>query len=87
MNVAAPIVAAPVMLAEWKLEPDEGQRLIYQTGTLTPAAARRMSRALRRSRKHSAPATFFMRQPIGRGVRGLRARPLRLPLGDGRRRA
>ena len=37
VNVAAPIVAAPVMLAEWKLEPDEGQRLIYQAGTLTPA--------------------------------------------------
>jgi len=37
VNVAAPVVAAPVMLAEWKLEPDEGQRLIYQGGTLTPA--------------------------------------------------
>ncbi|HEV2692555.1 MAG TPA: hypothetical protein VG347_06625, partial [Verrucomicrobiae bacterium] len=37
VTVAAPIVAAPVMLAEWKLEPDEGQRLIYLAGTLTPA--------------------------------------------------
>ena len=37
VTIAAPIVAAPVMLAEWKLEPDEGQRLIYQSGTLTPA--------------------------------------------------
>ena len=34
--VAAPIVAAPVMLAEWKLEPDTGQRLIYRSGSLTP---------------------------------------------------
>src|SRR5262249_48971253 len=34
--VAAPIVNAPVMLAEWKLEPDTGQRLAYQRGSLTP---------------------------------------------------
>ena len=37
LNIAAPVVAAPVMLAEWKLEPDEGQRLFYRHGTLTPA--------------------------------------------------
>jgi hypothetical protein len=37
VTIAAPVVAAPVMLAEWKLEPDEGQRLIYRHGTLTPA--------------------------------------------------
>jgi hypothetical protein len=36
VTVAAPIVSAPVMLAEWKLEPDTGRRLIYQSGTLTP---------------------------------------------------
>lgn len=36
LNIAAPVVAAPVMLAEWKLEPDEGQRLDFQSGTLTP---------------------------------------------------
>ena len=36
VTVAAPIVSAPVMLAEWKLEPDAGRRLIYQSGTLTP---------------------------------------------------
>jgi hypothetical protein len=36
VNVAAPLVAAPVMLAEWKLEPDTGQRLIYSAGSLTP---------------------------------------------------
>lgn len=34
--VAVPIVSAPVMLAEWKIEPDAGQHLIYQRGSLTP---------------------------------------------------
>ncbi len=34
--VAAPIVNAPVMLAEWKLEPDTGQRLAFRKGSLTP---------------------------------------------------
>ncbi len=34
--MAAPIVSAPVMLAEWKLEPDTGQRLVYRRGSLTP---------------------------------------------------
>ena len=37
VTVAAPIVNAPVMLAEWKLEPDTGQRLVYRRGSLTPA--------------------------------------------------
>lgn len=37
VSLAAPIVAAPVMLAEWKLEPDEGQRLDFRNGTLLPA--------------------------------------------------
>ena len=36
LTVAAPIVNAPVMLAEWKLEPDTGQRLVYRHGSLTP---------------------------------------------------
>lgn len=36
VRVAAPIVAAPVMLAEWKLEPDTGQRLAFRRGSLTP---------------------------------------------------
>lgn len=36
VKIAAPLVAAPVMLAEWKLEPDTGQRLVYSAGTLTP---------------------------------------------------
>src|SRR6185295_11846117 len=35
--VAAPILNAPVMLAQWKLEPDTGQRLVYRKGSLTPA--------------------------------------------------
>jgi hypothetical protein len=35
LNITAPVVAAPVMLAEWKLEPDEGQRLDFLSGTLT----------------------------------------------------
>ena len=34
---AAPIVAAPVMLAEWRLEPDTGRRLAYRRGSLAPA--------------------------------------------------
>src|ERR1022692_1272132 len=36
ITVAAPVVNAPVMLAEWKLEPDTGQRLVYRRGSLTP---------------------------------------------------
>jgi hypothetical protein len=36
VSVAAPVVDAPVMLAQWKLEPDEGQRLAYLKGSLTP---------------------------------------------------
>jgi len=37
LNLAAPVVAAPVMLAEWQLLPDDGQRLVYRSGTLAPA--------------------------------------------------
>ena len=36
VTVATPVVAAPVMLAEWKLEPDTAQRLVYHEGSLTP---------------------------------------------------
>jgi hypothetical protein len=36
VTIAAPVVAAPVMLAEWHLEPDSGRRLIYRDGSLTP---------------------------------------------------
>src|SRR5882672_5413409 len=35
VSVGAPIVNAPVMLAEWRLEPDTGQRLVYRRGSLT----------------------------------------------------
>ena len=38
VHVAAPIVNAPVMLAEWKLGPDVGQRLVYRRGSLGPAS-------------------------------------------------
>jgi hypothetical protein len=34
--VEAPVVGSPVMLAEWKLEPDTGRRLVYQKGSLSP---------------------------------------------------
>ncbi len=36
ISVATPAIAAPVMLAEWKLEPDTAQRLVYREGSLTP---------------------------------------------------
>lgn len=37
VTVSTPRLAAPVMLAEWRLEPDTGQSLRYLRGTLTPA--------------------------------------------------
>ncbi|MSU57006.1 MAG: hypothetical protein EXS35_02285 [Pedosphaera sp.] len=36
VTITAPKVDAPVMLAEWRIEPDAGQRLAYLTGSLTP---------------------------------------------------
>ena len=36
LKIAAPVVAVPVMLAEWQLLPDEGQRLVYRSGSLAP---------------------------------------------------
>jgi hypothetical protein len=36
VKVASPIVGAPVLLGEWRLEPDTAQRLIYREGSLTP---------------------------------------------------
>ncbi len=36
VKIATPVIGAPVMLAEWKLEPDTAQRLIYRDGSLTP---------------------------------------------------
>ncbi len=38
VRVSAPLLGAPVMLAEWRIEPDVGQRLVYRSGSLTPAA-------------------------------------------------
>jgi hypothetical protein len=37
VQVSAPVVGAPVLLAEWRIEPDSGQRLVYRGGSLTPA--------------------------------------------------
>lgn len=37
--VAAPIVSAPVLLAEWHLVPDTGRRLVCRRGPLTPVGA------------------------------------------------
>jgi hypothetical protein len=37
VRVAAPTADAPVMLAEWKFEPDTGQRLVYEAGSVMPA--------------------------------------------------
>jgi hypothetical protein len=37
VTVAAPVLNAPVMLVEWKLEPDAGQRLAFMNGSLSPA--------------------------------------------------
>jgi hypothetical protein len=37
VRVEAPVADAPVMLAEWRLEPDTGQRLVYQDGSVMPA--------------------------------------------------
>jgi len=36
VKVTAPSVNAPVMLAEWKLEPDAGQRLEFIQGSISP---------------------------------------------------
>jgi hypothetical protein len=36
IDVSAPITGTPVMLTEWKLEPDAGQQLLYRRGSLKP---------------------------------------------------
>jgi hypothetical protein len=41
VSVATPKVAAPVMLAEWQLQADEGQQLQFLGGTLTPVGGLR----------------------------------------------
>ena len=38
LSLATPSLAAPVMLAEWKLLPDTAQRLAYRGGSLTPVS-------------------------------------------------
>ena len=37
VTAAVPMVTAPVLLAEWRVEPDTGQRLSYRRGSLAPA--------------------------------------------------
>ena len=37
LTLAAPIAGAPVMLEEWTMEPDAGRRLVFKSGSLTPA--------------------------------------------------
>ncbi len=37
LTLEAPVVSAPVLLAEWRLEPATGRRLVYRGGTLRPA--------------------------------------------------
>ena len=37
VRLSAPVVGAPVLLAEWRIEPDIGQRLVYRGGSLSPA--------------------------------------------------
>ncbi|MCX8107619.1 MAG: hypothetical protein N3G20_02320, partial [Verrucomicrobiae bacterium] len=37
ITVAAPVLAAPVLLTEWCIQPDEGMKLVYKGGTVTPA--------------------------------------------------
>ena len=36
LTVALPRIAGPVLLSEWKIEPESGQRLVYRSGTITP---------------------------------------------------
>jgi hypothetical protein len=36
IKLETPVAAVPVLLAEWQIEPDARQRLIYQGGSLTP---------------------------------------------------
>jgi hypothetical protein len=36
LSIATPSVGAPIMLAQWIIQPDAGQRLVYRGGSLTP---------------------------------------------------
>ena len=57
VTVAAPIVDAPVMLAEWKLEPDTASGWSIAKVRSRRSAACRMSRALPGSRARLRAAT------------------------------
>jgi hypothetical protein len=63
VNVATPMVAAPLMLAEWKLQPDEGQQLQFRSGTLTPVGgttdASGFAQIAHAVRGHNAGAFLF----------------------------
>src|SRR4029079_6297182 len=37
VSAAAPILSAPVLLAEWKIQADTGQQLHYRKGSIAPA--------------------------------------------------
>lgn len=37
LTLSLPSLAAPVLLSEWRLEPEAGRRLVYRGGTITPA--------------------------------------------------
>jgi hypothetical protein len=37
IQIAAPTSDAPVMLADWKIEPDTGRRLVFEKGSVRPA--------------------------------------------------
>ena len=39
VRVSAPVIGAPVLLMDWRVEPDTGQRLVYRGGSLTPEGA------------------------------------------------
>ena len=63
IRIASPVVEAPVMLAQWKLSPDTGQRLEYRGGSLTPMGGEtddsgfaQIARCLQRSQ---VPRTLF----------------------------
>ncbi len=55
VQAVAPAVGAPVLLAEWKVLPDTGRRLVYRGGSLAP---------VRGIADHSGFATFSGLAPI-----------------------
>ena len=87
VSLTTPFVAAPVMLAEWKLQPDDGQRLIYRSGTLSPAgvAADVSGFAEIRTLARGGDALPAL-ESLARGTPVNRAGPRRLALGGRQRR-